>query len=66
MVTGITLGESRKPDASRPALILRRAGKKRLWDLAKENGSTMADIRRVNQLQEEPNPDQMLLIPVKG
>ena len=66
VVTGITLGEARKADPSRPTLILRRAGKQRLWDLAKDNSSTVEDIRRVNQLQDEPAPEQMLLIPVKG
>ena len=66
MVAGITLGEPRKPDPGRPTLILRRAGRQRLWDIAKENGSTVEDIRRANQLQGEPAPEQMLLIPVKG
>lgn len=64
MVTGLTLGEQREPDASRPALILRRAGKQRLWDIAKQSGSTMEAIRSANDLQEEPAPNQMLLIPV--
>lgn len=64
MVTGVELGENRQPDPNRPTLILRRAGDKRLWDIAKAAGSTMESIRRANNLQEEPLPDQMLLIPV--
>lgn len=64
MVTGLTLGEQRQPDAQRPSLILRRAGDARLWDIAKSSGSTVDAIRKANNLQEEPMPGQMLLIPV--
>lgn len=65
MVTGFSLGEAREPDPGRPSLILCRAGASRLWDIAKQNGSTVDAIRKANALQEEPVPDQMLLIPVR-
>ena len=64
MVTGLELGEQREPEANRPSLILRRAGNTRLWDIAKTSGSTMDAIRKANHLEEEPAPNQMLLIPV--
>lgn len=64
MVTGIELGDQRVPDPNRPTLILRRAGGCRLWDIAKGSGSTMEAIRKANGLQDEPAPNQMLLIPV--
>lgn len=64
MVTGLEMGDAREPDPARPSLILRRAGNDRLWDLAKESGSTVEAIRKANHLQEEPAPNQMLLIPV--
>lgn len=64
MVTGLTLGEVREPDPGRPSLILHRAGNRRLWDIAKESGSTVEAIRKANGLQEEPDPGRMLLIPV--
>ncbi len=64
MVTGVNLGNPVEPDPDRPSMILRRAGDRRLWDIAKENGSTMEAIRRANGIQEEPEPDRMLLIPV--
>lgn len=64
MVTGVELGQQKQPDPSRPSLILRRAGKLPLWDLAKASGSTMEAIRRANGLTGEPAPEQMLLIPV--
>lgn len=64
MVTGVELGDLRTPDPNRPTLILRRAGEQRLWDIAKDSGSTMDSIRRANGLQGEPAPNQMLLIPV--
>lgn len=64
MVVGLTLGEATAPDPDRPSLILQRAGKKGLWTLAKESGSTMEAIRRANALEGEPEPGRMLLIPV--
>ncbi len=64
MVTGLTMGEPKPLDPMRPSLILRRAGEKRLWDIARESGTTMEAIRKANGLTEEPAPDRMLLIPV--
>lgn len=64
MVSGMELGQQRQPDPDRPSLILRRAGDSRLWDIARENNSTIDAIRRANNLQSEPAPEQMLLIPV--
>lgn len=64
MVTGIRTGAEKKPDGSRPSVILQRAGAESLWEMAKKNGSTMEAIRRANGIQEEPAGNQMLLIPV--
>ncbi len=64
MVTGVTLGQQVAPDPGRPSLILRRAGDQRLWDIAKNSGSTVDAIRKANGISEEPAPNQMLLIPV--
>ena len=64
MVTAVEVGENRTTDANRPTILLRRAGENRLWDIAKGCGSTVAEIRLVNNLQGEPAPGQMLLIPL--
>lgn len=64
MVTGLNLGQAQPKDPTRPSLIIRRAGEDRLWDIAKESGTTMEAIRQANGIQEEPVPEQMLLIPV--
>lgn len=64
MVTSVELGQQKQPDPNRPSLILQRPGEMTLWDIAKAAGSTVAAIRRVNGLEAEPAPDQMLLIPV--
>jgi hypothetical protein len=64
MVTALNVGELQEADPNRPSLILRRVGDGKLWDLAKECGSTVEGIRKTNQLQQEPGSDQMLLIPV--
>ena len=64
MVTSLELGELQEPDPQRPSLILCRPGGKTLWELAKSSGSTVDAIRETNQLQSEPEEQQMLLIPV--
>lgn len=64
MVTGLEAGELREPDADRPSLILCRPGGEGLWNLAKRCGSTMEAIRTANGLQEDPDSDRILLIPV--
>ena len=64
MVSGLEIGEQRMPDSQRPSLILRRAGKERLWDMAKHCGSTVEAIRKAHQLTDEPEDGQVLLIPV--
>lgn len=63
-MTALELGELQEPDPARPALVLCRAGESELWQLAKENGSTVEAIRNANRLEAEPVPGQMLLIPV--
>ncbi len=64
VVTGLELGEPRKLDPNRPSLILCRAGELRLWDIAKSSNATLEAIRQANNLQGEPAPNQMLLIPI--
>lgn len=64
MVTGIEMSEQMQPDQSRPSLILRRAGEDSLWELAKRTGSTVQAIMQANGLQQEPDSDRLLLIPV--
>ncbi len=64
MVTGLTLGELRQPDPDRPSLILCRNDGD-LWALAKRCGSTVKAIRQANALEEEPQLEQMLLIPIR-
>jgi len=64
MVTGLELGEQKNPDPARPSLVLRRAGADDLWQIAKETGSTVELIQSANKLTGEPDPKQMLLIPI--
>ncbi len=63
MVTALEL-EPVQPDPDRPSLILRRAGQESLWEIAKSVGSTEQAIREANHLQKDPDPGQLLLIPV--
>lgn len=65
MVMGLRLGDADPSGNSRPSLILKRAGKNGLWEVAKETGSRMEDIKTANGLEAEPVPGQMLLIPLK-
>ena len=64
MVDALELGELQEPDPARPSLILRNAGGETLWELAKNNASTVAAITAANGLSGEPMSEQMLLIPV--
>ena len=64
MVTGLRIGGEGEKDPHRPSLILRRAGKGRLWDIAKSTGSTVDAICSANGLSEEPEESRILLIPV--
>lgn len=63
-VTALEIGEIMPADPAGPSLILRRAGKDGLWELAKKTGSTVERIKQTNRLEAEPNPEQLLLIPV--
>ncbi|MBQ8768764.1 MAG: DUF3794 domain-containing protein [Oscillospiraceae bacterium] len=64
MLTQITLGEKCEKDPNRPSLILRKAGEQRLWDIARECGSTVDAIMLANNLEDQPEADRILLIPV--
>lgn len=63
MVTGMELGEETRQD--RPSIILRRAGDHSLWELAKNCGSTVEAIAKANDLEDQPEFDRILLIPVQ-
>lgn len=64
MVTGLKVGDSVTRDPERPSLILRRMNGEQLWDIAKKHGSTVDAIKKANALSDEPELDQILLIPV--
>ena len=64
MLCGLELGEKVAPDPQRPSLILTKAGNKTLWQIAKENATTVAKIREANGLEGEPTPESVLLIPI--
>ncbi len=64
MLHQITLGEKCEKDPNRPSLILRRAGQQRLWDMARECGSTVDAIMQANDLQDQPEAGRILLIPI--
>lgn len=63
MISGIRVGQP-VIDPKRPSLILQRMGDGGLWELAKACGSTVEAIRKANPGDGEPQPGQMLLIPV--
>lgn len=64
-VSGLELGDLKEPADMRPSLILRRAGGDTLWNIAKSTGSTVEAIKNANRLQNEPEQEQMLLIPIQ-
>ena len=64
MVCGLEIGDKTVQDAERPSLILCKAGTGGLWDVAKRCGSTVSAIQKANRLEKEPDPEQILLIPI--
>lgn len=65
VVTAMELGPERAPDPERPSVVVRAKGKgDSLWSLAKRCGSTVGAIRKMNKLDDEPEDDRLLLIPV--
>ena len=58
------MGDFKEPDPGRPSLVLRRVGQNTLWEIAKQTGSTMEAIVKANALEGDPDPSQMLLIPI--
>ena len=61
---GMELGELGEPDPMRPSVVVTKAGRRTLWEIAKENGSSVDRIRAVNAIAEEPVAESVLLIPV--
>lgn len=64
MIRALELGERTNPDPQRPSLILTKAGTRDLWQIAKDNATTVSLIKEANGLEGEPAPDAVLLIPV--
>lgn len=64
-VCALNIGEEKRPDPNRPSVILRRTEGERLWDLAKNCGTTVSAICQANGLTGEPEIGEMLLIPVQ-
>lgn len=64
MVSGLEMGDAAVTDPQRPSMIITRAGNKSLWQIAKENATTVDRIRQANALTADPAPDSILLIPV--
>lgn len=63
-LTGLEMEEEKHIDRTKPNLIVCRKGENRLWDIAKRNGSTVEAILQANELQEEPECDRVLLVPI--
>ena len=63
-VSALEFGEEQEPDTDRPSVILKRAGGSQLWDVGKACGSTVEAIRSANDLDDDPEADRLLLIPV--
>lgn len=64
MITGLELGQEEATDEDRPSLILCRMEDQSIWNIAKECGSTVEQIERMNHLNGQPAAGQMLMIPV--
>jgi hypothetical protein len=54
----------REDRQDKPSLILTTLGSRTLWELAKQCGSTIEAIQRVNKLEGEPGKESILIVPV--
>ena len=63
-ICAIDVGPAKPADHDRPSLILRKSGEASLWELAKHYGSTVDQIRQANGIEDAPQKDKMLLIPI--
>ena len=64
MVTALEIGEICESLEERPGVVLRKASGNSLWELAKEYGSKPELIADANRLEDEPDPDRLLIIPI--
>lgn len=64
MITSITVAEATAPVQDRPAMVVRKAGWDSLWAIAKKTGSTVEAICAMNGISGDPDPEQVLLIPI--
>ena len=65
MITGVCLEPHEENTEERPSVIVRRVGSEDLWQIAKQSGSTVEEIRQVNHLTNELEEGCMLLIPLR-
>lgn len=63
-ISMIEVGQPLVLPPDRPSLILRRASDATLWELAKYYGSTVDQIREANAIEDAPQKDKMLMIPI--
>lgn len=64
MITAMAADEQMQMPGDGPSLIMRRASDASLWSIAKDCSSTVEAIRNLNGLDTNPQPGQLLLIPV--
>ena len=63
MVAGLEIGQIQEQNPYRPSVIICGCDGRSLWELAKENGSTVNAIRAANPAADDSN-EGLLLIPV--
>jgi hypothetical protein len=64
MTQRIIIRDTKEVDPSRPSLVVRRIGDNSIWNIAKQYGARVSDIRASNKLDENSGNEQILLIPV--
>lgn len=64
MISDIKLDATGDTNSMGPSLILRKSNGENLWTIAKNTGSTVERICQINALNGEPEPTQMLMIPI--
>ena len=64
MTNMVSIKDEKEVDQSRPSLVVRKLGSGSIWDIAKQYGAKVSDIKAVNEFDNCPGSEQILLIPL--
>lgn len=64
MTNMVSIKDEKEVDPSRASLIVRKIGSGSVWNIAKQYGAKVSDIKAINKFDDTPDSEQVLLIPL--